>query len=271
MLPGISPIISSQPEDEKVCENGDAIFTVTPASLPSYQWQVSTNGGVSFANAANTNSAALTIPDADAGQTNHLYRVLVTGQCNVTVSDAALLTVHQLPTVSLDAAPLTSLTPGLTTVLTAIPSASSGGELSISWFKDDTPVNVPGTDLIVDVTGLGNYQVKIEEAWADGNICANESQVVAITPTASTSLFIYPSPNDGRFSVSYYNSAGGNTRQSVTVYDAKGAKVYSKIFTFSGPYQLHDIDIRGKARGVYFIVVGDAYGKKIIDGKVLIN
>ena len=51
----------------------------------------------------------------------------------------------------------------------------------------------------------------------------------------------------------------------------KGAKVYVKMFTFSGPYELHDIDIGGKARGVYFIVVGDANGKKIIDGKVLIN
>jgi hypothetical protein len=55
------------------------------------------------------------------------------------------------------------------------------------------------------------------------------------------------------------------------VYDAKGEKVYSKIFTFSGPYELHDIDIRGKARGMYLVVVGDANGKRIIDGKVLVN
>jgi serine protease AprX len=84
-------------------------------------------------------------------------------------------------------------------------------------------------------------------------------------------LFIYPSPNNGQFKVSYYNSAGGNTKQTVIVYDAKGAKVYHKLFTFSGPYQLHDIDLRGKAKGVYFVVIGDANGKKIIDGKVLVH
>ena len=71
--------------------------------------------------------------------------------------------------------------------------------------------------------------------------------------------------------MSYYNAGGANTKQSVTVYDSKGARVYVKTFTFTGPYELHDIDISERSRGVYFIVVGDANGKKIIDGKVLVN
>ena len=270
--PGAGPVVTSQPESKQVCGNETVIFNVVSDSpVSSYQWQISTNGGASFTNINNANSATFIIANADVSQTNNQYRVLLTGQSGITISDAAVLTVHELPTISLTAAPLTSLTPGLTTTLTATASASTGGVVSITWFKDETAISVAGTTLPVDVGGLGKYQVKIEEAWADGNTCFNESEVVAITANASTSLFIYPSPNDGRFTVSYYNSTGGNTKQSVTVYDAKGAKVYSKIFTFSGPYELHDIDIRGKARGVYFVVVGDANGKKIIDGKVLIN
>jgi len=270
--PGAGPVVTSQPVSKQVCGNETVIFNVESDSpVLSYQWQVSTDGGVSFSNITNANSAIFIIANAAINQTNNQYRVLLTGQSGITISDAAVLTVHENPTISLTAAPLTSLTPGLTATLTAIPSASTGGVVSITWFKDETAISVAGTTLPVDVAGLGNYQVKIEETWADGNVCVNESEVVAITANASASLFIYPSPNDGRFAISYYNSTGGNTKQSVTVYDAKGAKVYSKIFTFSGPYELHDIDIRGKARGVYFVVVGDANGKKIIDGKVMIN
>lgn len=270
--PGAGPVVTSQPESKQVCGDETVLFNVESDSpVLSYQWQVSTNGGVSFSNINNANSATLIIANAAISQTNNQYRVLLTGQSGITISDAAVLTVHELPTISLTAAPLTSLTPDLTTTLTAIPSASTGGVVSITWFKDGTAISVTGNTLPVDVAELGNYQVKIEETWADGNVCVNESEVVAITANASASLFIYPSPNDGRFTVSYYNTTGGNTKQSVTVYDAKGAKVYNKIFTFSGPYELHDIDIRGKARGVYFVVVGDANGKKIIDGKVLVN
>ena len=270
--PGAGPVVTSQPESRQICGNETVIFNVVSDSpVLSYQWQVSTNGGVSFSNITNANSATLIIANADASQTNNQYRVLLTGQSGITISDAAILTVHELPTISLTLAPLTNLTPGLTTTLTAIPSASTGGVVSLIWIKDDTEISVAGTTLPVNVAGLGNYKVRIEETWADGNTCSNESEIVTITANASTSLFIFPSPNDGRFTVSYYNSTGGNTKQSVTVYDAKGAKVYSKIFTFSGPYELHDIDIRGKARGIYFVVVGDANGKRIIDGKVLVN
>ncbi len=269
---GTGPAISSQPENITVCAYADASFNVA-SSVPinAYQWQVSTNNGASFNNVYNEINPTLTILEAAPGQDNNRYRVMVTGQCNVTVSEAATLTVHPLPTVGLAASPLSILTPGQQTTLTATPAGGNGSTINLSWIKDQLPIPVNGNTLSVDVTGLGNYQVLIDETWSDGNTCLNESQVVAITAEASSKLFMYPSPNDGRFIVSYYNSGGGNTRQSVTVYDSKGAKVYYKEFSFTGPYELHDIDIRGKAKGVYFIVIGDSKGKKIIDGKVLVN
>jgi hypothetical protein len=270
--PGAGPVITLQPARQQVCENGTAVFNVTSDSqVSSWQWQESTDAGASFTDITGANSATLIIADADPGQDNYQYRVVLTGPSGITISDAAILIVHELPTVSLVASPLTSLLPGLTTTLIATPSPSTGGVISVTWLQNGTPVSVPVNSLPVDVTDLGNYQVNIEESWTDGNVCASQSQVVAITAAASTRLFMYPSPNNGRFTVSYYNSAGGNTKQSVTVYDAKGAKVYSKIFTFSGPYELHDIDISGEAKGVYFVVIGDANGKKIIDGKVVLN
>ena len=270
--PGAGPVISSQPANVSICEGAGASFSVASSSdVKSYQWQVSTNGGASFANVTGATSPTFTISNVGAAQDDNRYRALVTGQCNVTTSAIVVLTVHNEPSVTLTADPYTSLLPGQSTTLTANPSASTGGVVTTTWLKDQTPISVTGNELVVDVTGLGNYQVQIAEAWADGNTCMNESEIVTITATASARLFIYPSPNNGQFTVSYYNASGVSTKQSVTIYDAKGAKVYSKEFSFSGPYQLHEIDLRNRAKGIYFVVVGDAGGRKIVDGKVLIN
>ena len=126
---------------------------------------------------------------------------------------------------------------------------------------------VTGNSFPVTVSNLGSYQVEV----TDDNGCANESAIVTITGKGSTSLYVYPNPTPGQFTVSYYNSGGASTKQSVTIYDSRGAKVYKKEFTFSGFYELHSIDLTTQQRGIYFIVIGDATGKKIAEGKVLIH
>jgi hypothetical protein len=93
---------------------------------------------------------------------------------------------------------------------------------------------------------------------------------LSITTSASERLFIFPSPNNGQFTVSYFNSAGTNTQRSVTVYDARGGKKYNGRFTIAGPYQLLNINLRPAAAGVYIVVIGDASGKKLIEGKVMV-
>ena len=264
---GTGPVITQEPGPKQVCKGGSVTFNVTASDpVSTYQWQFSVNGGQSFSNITGAALSSYTVTSADEIQNDYQYRVLVKGQCNVTTSATALLTVYTLPEVVLTAS-LPGITPGETSLLTSTVIPGSGATVVPTWLYNGNVINVTGTTFPVAVTGLGTYQVTL----VDDNSCADESAIVSINAKASTSLFIYPSPNNGRFTVSYYNSAGGNTKQSVTVYDSKGARVYMKTFTFSGPYELHDIDIRGKAMGVYFIVVGDANGKKIIDGKMLIN
>jgi hypothetical protein len=264
---GTGPVITQQPEAQQVCKGGTVTFNVTAGGpVSTYQWQFSDNGGQSFNNIAGAVLSGYTITGAEEVQDNYQYRVLVRGQCNITTSDPAVLTVYTLPEVTLTASTL-DIVPGETSTLNASITSGSGSAVVPTWLNDGNSITVTGNSLPVTVTELGTYQVTL----IDDNGCANESAIVTIGAKASTRLFIYPSPNNGRFTLSYYNAGSGNTKQSVTVYDAKGARVYVKTFTFSGPYELHDIDIRGKARGVYFIVVGDANGKKIIDGKVMVN
>lgn len=264
---GTGPGITQQPEAAQICKGGAAAFTVASGGqVKAYQWQFSSNGGQSFSNISGGTAASYTVANAEEVQNNYQYRVLLRGQCNVSTSTPVILTVYKLPEVTLTPT-LTSIIPGETSTLTATVTQGSSSAVVPTWYKDGDVITVNGNSLPVTVTGLGDYQVKL----LDNNGCANESAVVAIRAKASTQLFLYPNPSDGLFTLSYYNAGGGNTKQSVTIYDAKGAKVYSKIFTFSGSYELHDIDLRGRAKGIYFVVVGDANGKRIIEGKMLIN
>jgi hypothetical protein len=264
---GAGPVITEQPQDQQVCNGASATFNVVASGpVAAYQWQFSNNGGQTFNNITGATLSSYTIGSAEEVQNNYQFRVLLRGQCNVTTSNAAILTVYTLPEVTLTSS-LATITPGENSLLTSTVTPGSSSSVVSTWLYNGDVINVTGNTFPVTVEGLGSYQVTV----TDDNSCTNGSDIVTINAKPSSSLFIYPSPNDGRFTLSYYNAGGGNTRQSVTIYDSKGARVYVKVFTFNGPYELHDIDIRGRSRGVYFIVVGDANGKKIVDGKVLVN
>lgn len=267
---GAGPVITTAPQSEQVCSGSSITFSVQSTSMISgYQWQQSTNAGNTFLSISGADESSLEITDAVTSQNNYQYRVLLTGQCNVTTSPVATLTVYALPKVELTAAPYTSLLPGQVTTLTGAITPGSTPSIDATWYKDNVSIGaVVDNALPVNVvSGTGSYQVKL----LDVNGCTSESGSVSITALASTRLFIYPSPTDGEFTVAYYNPGGTATKQSVTIFDARGARIYTRLFDVTGPYQLLPIDLRREAGGVYFVVVGDANGKKIVEGKVMIR
>jgi hypothetical protein len=121
---------------------------------------------------------------------------------------------------------------------------------------------------MADVTKLGNYQVSIINAITG---CNNQSNILSITDSASNKLFIYPSPNDGRFTVSYYNNGGSNTQRTIVVFDSKGGKVHEEKFNITGPYTLLSIDVRPAHTGIYYVAVLDIGGNRIAEGKVMVH
>lgn len=268
--------ITTQPADAALCAGGNATFSVAASSsLPiAYQWEQSTDGGSNWTAIAGATATSYTVSNATIAMSNTRYRcrminnALCGGQAT---SAAAILTVRALPTVGLTASPHTSLTPGTTTTLTATPSASAGGTITTAWLYNGNPIAVTGTSYPVNITQTGSYQVRIQEAWTGGPTCANQSPVVVIDAKESGRLFIYPSPNNGFYAVSYYNSGGAATQQQVMVYDMKGATVYSKKYSIAGPYTLMQVDMQRANAGIYTVVVFDAQGKKLAEGKVMIR
>lgn len=278
----INPVsFTSQPQPAEICAGGNATFSITASSSQtiSYQWQVSTNNGGSWTNIADggiysgTGTSTLNLTNATVGNNTYQYRCLVNNiTCSNPVnSNAGVLTVRALPTVILSAGPLTSLLPGQTTTLTATPGASNGGTLSTAWFYNNNPVTNSGNTRVVNVEQVGTYRVNIQETYGSGLSCFNQSANLVIEAAISDKLFIFPSPNDGRFTVSYYNNGGTSTQRRIIIHDTKGARVYDRQFTITGAYTLLPIDLREVNRGIYFVSVGDGSGAKLVEGKVHIR
>ncbi len=270
VTPGAGPVITAAPQSLGVCDGGTATFSVVSSSaVNSYQWQLSTDGGTVWTNLANANDDNLSVSGVTPAQNGYQFRVLLAGPCNTTTSAVATLSVFTPPSVSL-ASTRTSVTPGESATVTATVTPGSSTDLDVVWTVGSTVIpNVNNNSVVVGVGNLGDYQVTV----TDGNGCSATSSILSISAAASSRLFIFPNPNDGRFVVTYYNSAGASGRQTITIYDSKGARVYNRSFTLTDAYTLHPIDIftAGAARGVYYIVVGDNAGKKLAEGKVLVR
>ncbi|HYE69697.1 MAG TPA: clostripain, partial [Anaerovoracaceae bacterium] len=98
-----APLITGNPSPTSIYEDGNASFTVTAAGLNlTYQWQTSTNGGISFTNLtagspySGVNSKTLTISPAALSFNGYQYLAVVNGTGGTAISSSAGLTVNPL-------------------------------------------------------------------------------------------------------------------------------------------------------------------------------
>jgi hypothetical protein len=267
--------ISTQPTDIEVCSGTTASFAVATnnTQAANYQWQVSADAGANFSNISGATNTNLSIANTTVSLNNNRYRCLVSNaSCTTpTVSNAAKLTVRPLPSVTLNAAPYTVLSPGQSTTLNASTVASNGGVITTNWFFNSNPLNVTGSNYVATINQLGSYYVIAKENYGSGLQCSNTSSTVVISADESNKLFIYPSPNNGSFSIAYYNANASNTKHSVAIYDAKGALVYKNDFAITGSFTQLPIKLRAVSSGDYFVVVYDATNKKLLEGRFQIK
>lgn len=262
----------------EICSGGNTTLGVVGSSVQpiTYQWQVNTGAG--FTNISDggvyggSNTPTLTITGAGTNLNGATYRVLLSNTtCTTpTISNTSALTVRQLPAVTLTASS-NSLLPGQVSVLTATPSPATTGTLTTSWLYNGQPINSGGNTYNVNVEDIGTYQVDIQETFSSGLVCSNQSSQVIIDAPPSTRLFVFPTPNDGRFTISYFNNGGTATRRTIIIYDSKGSQVYNREFPVTGLYTLIPVDLQSANTGIYFILIGDALGKKLAEGKVHIR
>ncbi|MBL0201671.1 MAG: M36 family metallopeptidase [Chitinophagaceae bacterium] len=274
------------PANQTICTDKVATFSVavTAGTTPTYQWQVSTNGGVSWTNVANggvysgATTATLTVTAPPVSMNGYQYRAIVTGAapCAAQTSRVATLTVNPLPVIVISAAPYTSLLPGLQTTLSSTVTPNPAGANGYSWLRNGVVLSSPALGVVsgigtgslrLDVDGQGDYQLRV----TDVNGCTNISNTITIKDSASGKCFIYPNPTSGKFQVRYYSVANNVLPRFLTIYDSKGDRVFVQNYTIGRPYDRMDVDMRAFGKGLYWVEIGDLNGNRLTMCRVVIQ
>ncbi len=248
------PAVQANTSATSVCSGTSATLIATGAD--SYRWSIDSTTASVTVTPVVTTTYIVTGTNAATG-------------CKNTASVAVIATPK--PSLILTASPYTRLLPGLSTTITATASSVSTNNFVYTWtYNGSGPAQTfIGNTHAVNLSNSGTYTVTVADA---SNIaCKSRDTAITITDSASSKLFIYPSPNNGQFNVSYYNAGGGATKQIVTIISSKGEKVYSKETAVNQAYQIIDVDLRRHGAGVYYVILSDATGKKIKTGEVLIR
>ena len=189
----VGNVVTTQPANQVTVFGGNTVFSVTiPVSgTVIYQWQESTNGGVTFINIPNTGiysgatTASLTLTGVTSTQNGYDYRVVITKSdyvCGSIFSTSADLIVTPQSNVGV-----------VKSVNNANPNFGNNVIFSIVA-KNDGPssaTNVAVNDLLptgytyVNSTpSVGTYTVATG-VWNIGTLVNGESQILSITATVN--------------------------------------------------------------------------------------
>jgi subtilisin-like proprotein convertase family protein len=263
-------VIKTQPVNKVVCTDKSTSFTteLLSGTAPSHNWQVSTTNGNSWQNIINdavyggAKTATLTLTAPPVSMSGNLFRDSIKGAapCGFVFSANAGLTVNPLPVITLDAAPRKIL-PGVRARLfaTVTPAAAT-----YTWLRNG--VQVPGNtnSLSVDVDGLGNYTLRVQ----DVNGCVGTSNMVTIADSASGRVFVYPNPTGGQFQVRYYSSINDIKPKGINIFDSRGKRLITQTYPITAPYSRMDVDLSNYSTGVYTVEVVDVNGNRLAIGRV---
>ena len=175
-------VIVTQPHDLAVPIGTAASFSIVVTGIVSYQWQVSTDGGVTWANLANgggysgVTTHTLAIAAAGAGLDGHQYRCHVHNVITSSNSNAAELGVLQFTTQPADQYKIV----GTNATFTAVATCAFAPALQWQIFNGIIWVDIPGanaTTLHVNAVTIGENgneyrcQASALTATLDSNVC----------------------------------------------------------------------------------------------------
>ncbi len=94
--------ITQHPQSLVLCEGAPAVFAVNAGltTNPSYEWQISTDGGLNWLPIPGATNATYTIAAVATADNNTAYRAVVRSSCGSSVTSfPAYLTVNELPEI----------------------------------------------------------------------------------------------------------------------------------------------------------------------------
>lgn len=283
--------ITTQPQDEAIVTNGNAIFSITATNVNSYQWQVSqdgsswtdvTDGGTAPVYAGAT-SATLVIANVPADYNNNLYRVVLTnGTDCVTESAEAILSVNNLLVAVDDDFSDNVIIEGTGGIVGDVTENDLFNNVPVS--DTDVIVSVVDNDGLFGVTIDSSGNIIVPESAEPGNyvitysICDSNdstncstaeaivvvSELVASEEFNSSKLSIYPNPASTEVIIKVDNYADFSS-MTISVYDLNGRLVREAAMNS----ELQKIEVTGLESGVYIFTIATDKGQ--VSKRVVIN
>jgi GEVED domain/Proprotein convertase P-domain len=262
-----------------ICNGKPAVLSftgLTSGTGLTYQWQVSTASTPAFTNIAGATAATYTIANPTVTMSGNKYRVIVSAAgcvaATALTSNDAVLTVNPTPVVTISAAPITKLFPGLTSTLTAAVSPTAA--TTYQWVRNGANVAAAtGNRHVVNIDGLGSYSVIVTDVNGCSNSFTTPASITISDSATKDILFIYPSPNTGKFQVRYYfadNFTNNTSSAYINVYDEKGARVFTRQFTPGLGYGQMNVDLGTHGKGVYRVDLLNANGERLKTGSAMV-
>ena len=254
-------VVNAAPQNYSGCAGDNASFTADISGTGvSYQWQVSTDGGNTYTNISGATSSTLSLNNIATSMNNNRYRIIASANPCGVVTTAAILSVLPSPVVTVTASPYHNLLPGLQTTLTATSVPASN---NYNWYKDGIIISgANGRTINVNYDNRGVYTAK------DLNGCDNISNSITVSDSLTNNLFVYPNPNNGTFIVQQFNN-NASQKRIITLFDAKGARVYYKEFTLTSGSEAMEVVIKKLASGTYMLILSDSNGNTIATKKIV--
>ena len=203
-----NPTFTTQPSNATTCNNGNATFALaaTGAGL-SYQWQVSTNAGVSYSNITNggvysgATTATLLLTGVTSAYTNYRYQCNVTtAQCGTpTASSAVTLTVQ--PNISgntLSVGGSATICPGSTLAITGTtyPTLTGGGGVAAGSYTyqwqsstDNVTFSPISGATSANYTTTALAQTTYFQRIANTTACSGTTSTTSASQTATVVVF----------------------------------------------------------------------------------
>lgn len=184
--PPPTPVITAQPGDVSVVQGSDAIFGVTATgTLPTYQWQSSSDDGASWADIASATASGLTLTSVTMSDSGHLFRVLVTAAGATVASSPARLTVTtsvQAPAITVQPVDQAVVAPGPVTLSVTATGTSLQYQWQVSPDGGTTWVDYDGhTDPVLTMTlsaSSSGLKFRVRVSNNVGSVTSNEVVVI---------------------------------------------------------------------------------------------